>query len=475
MAAALRGGEWDLIISDFSLPRFGALGALDLRRDLGADVPILIVSGTIEEEDAVECLRRGAEDFITKSRLARLGPAIERSLREAQERKARRTAEERLRQSQKMEAIGLLAGGVAHDFNNLLGVIQGYGELLQKDPGDEGTNRRRIDQILQATQRGGALTRQLLAFSRQQPIESRSLDLNEVVIGVETLLSRLIGEDIEVKTVLFKALHPVKADPAEIEQVLLNLAVNARDAMPGGGLLIIETSNVDLSEAYVLSHPDGRGGPHVLLTVSDTGHGMDAATVAHAFEPFFTTKESGKGTGLGLATVYGIARKAGGHVGVYSEPGRGTTFKVYLPRTERAVAAPERRSEREAAPTGSETVLLVEDEEALRTVIGELLEQGGYRVIEGPSPEAALEAAAKHEGPIHLVLTDLVMPRISGFEVVARLEKARPGVRVLFMSGYTSATAQSQASLPALRAFLQKPFSGEALLRSVREVLDSPA
>ena len=473
MAAALGTKSFDLIISDFSLPRFGALEALELREEMGVDLPILVVSGTIEEEDAVECLRRGAEDFITKSRLARLGPAIERSLREAGERKARRLAETRLRQSQKMEAIGLLAGGVAHDFNNLLGVIQGYGELLLRHPKDEGTRQRRIEQILEATRRGAALTRQLLAFSRQQPIEARSIELNAVVKGVETLLHRLIGEDIEVTTVLAERLHPVKADPTEVEQVLLNLAVNARDAMKDGGRLIIETSNVHLDDSHVRSHPDGRGGPHVLLTVSDTGHGMDDSVLAHVFEPFFTTKESGKGTGLGLATVYGIVRRAGGHVGVYSEPGRGTTFKVYLPRTDEVVAVARARSEREASPTGSETVLLVEDDQALRAVIGELLTQGGYRLIGGPDPEAALQSAEKHDGPIHLVLTDLVMPRMSGLEVVARLATTRPRTRVLFMSGYTSTAAENHASLPAHHAFLQKPFSQDALLRKVREVLDA--
>ena len=472
MAAALKAGPWDLIISDFSLPQFNAREALALRRELGVDLPFLIVSGTIEEEDAVESLRNGADDFITKGRLARLGPAIERSLREAEQRKARRLAEERLRQAQKMEAIGQLAGGVAHDFNNLLGVIQGYGELLLKDPPGEETRRRRVDQILKAAQRGAALTRQLLAFSRQQPPETRSLNLNTVVIGVEPMLTRLIGEDVEIATRLSDRLHLVKADPAQIEQVLLNLAVNARDAMKGGGRLIIETSNVDLDESYVLSHPDASQGPHVLLAVSDTGHGMDAETLSHIFEPFFTTKEMGKGTGLGLATVYGIAHKGGGHVGVYSEPGRGTTFKVYLPHTEEGLAPPTPPTP-EVRRTGSETVLLLEDEPALQLVIRELLQEGGYAVIAGPNPEAALAAAEEHAGVVHLILTDLVMPRVNGPEAVARIRAGRPQVKVLYMSGYTNAAAEHQASLPEGHAFLQKPFSLDALLRKVREVLDA--
>jgi signal transduction histidine kinase len=475
MAAALAAAQWDLIISDYALPQFGALEALALRQELSLDLPFLIVSGTIQEEEAVASLRQGADDFITKGRLARLGPAIERSLRESGERKARRAAEERLRQAEKMEAIGQLAGGVAHDFNNLLGVIQGYGELLLKDPPEGKTRHQRVAQILDAAQRGAALTRQLLSFSRQQPLDARALDLNTVVKGLEPMLTRLIGEDVEISMRLSERLHLVKADPAQVEQVLLNLAVNARDAMKRGGRLIIETSNVDLDEAYVLSHPDARRGAHVLLAVSDTGHGMDADTIIHIFEPFFTTKELGKGTGLGLATVYGIVRKSGGHLGVYSEPERGTTFKVYLPRTEEGLAATAARPTPEACPTGSETVLLVEDEPALREVIRELLQAGGYVVIGGPGPEAAIAAAEAHAGPIHVMLTDLVMPRVTGLEAAARIRTTRPGLRVLYMSGYTSAAAEQLAALPERHAFLQKPFSLDALLRKLREVLDSPS
>jgi two-component system cell cycle sensor histidine kinase/response regulator CckA len=288
------------------------------------------------------------------------------------------------------------------------------------------------------------------------------------------MLTRLIGEDVEVATLLSDRLHLVKADPAQVAQVLLNLAVNARDAMKGGGRLIIETRNVDLDDSYVLSHPDASRGPHVLLAVSDTGHGMKPETLSHIFEPFFTTKESGKGTGLGLATVYGITRRSGGHVGVYTEPGRGTTFKVYFPRTEETLAAAPAPPDPEASRTGSETVLLVEDEDSLRAVIGELLQQGGYKVIDGPTPEATLAAAEAHDGPIHLVLTDLVMPRVSGMAAAARIRARRPDVKVLYMSGYTNAAAAHQASLPANHAFLQKPFSLDVLLRKLREVLDSP-
>lgn len=475
MAAALAGQQWDLVISDFSLPRFNAREALAVRRELGPDLPFLIVSGTIQEEEAVESLRQGADDFITKGRLARLGPAIERSLRESEERKARHAAEGRLRQVQKMEALGQLAGGVAHDFNNLLGVIQGYGELLLKDPAGDGIRRERVDQILQAAQRGAALTRQLLAFSRQQPLEATSLDLNTVVSGLQPMLTRLIGEDVEIATRLAEGLHLVKADPAQVEQVLLNLAVNARDAMKGGGRLTIATSNVDLDELYVRSHPDASRGLHALLAVSDTGHGMNPETLSHVFEPFFTTKPAGKGTGLGLATVYGIVRRSGGHLGVDTQPGRGTTFKVYLPRTEEGLTAAPPRPSAEATGTSTETVLVVEDEPALRAVIRELLQEGGYTVIDGPNPEATLAAADDHAGSIHLMLTDLVMPRVSGQEAATRVRARRPDVKVLYMSGYMDAGAEHQASLPENHAFLQKPFSLDGLLRKVREVLDSPS
>ena len=474
LAAALHRGGWDLVISDFLLPDLTALEALALCRDLQVELPFLIVSGTIEEEDAVESMRLGAHDFITKGRLARLGPAIARGLREYEERRALRAAEERLRQSQKMEAIGQLAGGVAHDFNNLLGVIQGYGELLLRDMGGDERSRGRVEHILQAAQRGAGLTRQLLAFSRQQPLEARPLDLNAVVTGIESMLRRLIGEHVQVVTALAPDLHRVSADQGQIEQVLLNLAINARDAIGGTGRLIFETSNVDLSDVYAFSHPEVRPGSYAMLAVSDTGHGMDAETLGRAFEPFFTTKEPGKGTGLGLATVYGIVRQSGGHIVAYSEKGRGTTFKIYLPRTEETGAAAPSPPAPERPSRGTETVLLVEDDETLREVIRDLLEEGGYTVVDGETPEKALDAAARHAGPIHLVLTDLVMPRIGGGEAAARVHASHPEAKVLYMSGYTGAAAEHNGPLAGRQPFLQKPFSLETLLRKLREVLDSP-
>jgi signal transduction histidine kinase len=474
MTDALRDGHWDVIISDFSMPQFSAPEALAVCRERGVELPFIIVSGTIGEEEAVDSMRAGAHDFVVKGRLARLGPAIERGLREFQERRALRATEDRLRQAQKMEAIGQLAGGIAHDFNNLLGVIVGHGELLLRKLPPDDRRRTRVESILDAASRGAALTRQLLIFSRQQPVEARPVDLNSVVLGIERMLNRVIGEDIEIATELDENLARVSADPAQLEQVLMNLAINARDAMRRGGRLILETANVELDDGYARSHPDARAGPYAMLAVSDTGHGMDADTLSHIFEPFFTTKEVGKGTGLGLATVYGIVRQSGGHVAVYSEPGKGTTFKVYLPPTRAASAPAATVPRQEVARTGTETVLVVEDDAPLRSVVHQVLEGAGYQVIDGVDPEAALAAARQHAGPVHLVLTDVVLPGLSGPELAARVLAGRPSARVLYMSGYTGTAAGHHAALPPGQAFLQKPFSVDTLLRRVRETLDAP-
>jgi signal transduction histidine kinase len=472
MASALER-EWDVIITDYSLPQFDARAALELRRERRPDIPVIVVSGTISEEDAVESMRLGADDFISKGRFARLGPAIDRSRRDAQERQARRLAEARLGQFQKMEAIGQLAGGVAHDFNNLLGVIQGYGDLLAKHLSHDAAGGKRVEQILQATRRAAALTRQLLTFSRQQPLEAKPLDLNGVISGIDPLLRRLIREDIEIVTVLGEGLHLVMADSTHVEQVLMNLAINARDAIDEWGRITIETGNVELDETYVGAHPDANVGPHVMLAVSDTGRGMDAETLSHVFEPFYTTKERSKGTGLGLATVYGIVRQSGGHVAVYTESGRGTTFKVYLPRTDDAPAALPTPDTEGVTGRGSETIVIVEDEPALRTVIHDLLEDGGYVIVDGETPEASVAAAERHPGPIHLVLTDLVMPHMSGRDAAHRIQRVHGQAKVLFMSGYATAVAGLQGGLPLGQPFLQKPFTQDMLFRKVREVLNS--
>jgi two-component system, cell cycle sensor histidine kinase and response regulator CckA len=465
---------WDLIVSDYSLPQFDALAALQVARERKLDLPFIIVSGTISEEEAVESMRQGADDFITKGRLARLGPAIVRGQREHAERHALREAEERLRQAQKIEAVGQLAGGVAHDFNNLLGVIQGSGEMVLRSLPPAVPQRKHTEEILKAAARGAALTRQLLTFSRRQPMEPRVLELSHAVGNVEAMLRRLIAEDVEIVVGSDGLGGRVKADPTHIEQVVMNLAINARDAMPQGGRLVIHTSNVDLDADYGRSHPDAVPGPHVRLTVSDTGTGMSPETLGHVFEPFFTTKEVGKGTGLGLATVHGIVRQSGGHLTFHSELGRGTTVHVLLPRVEESATYPAAAPPDAPATAGSETILLIEDEASLREVIADELAYGGYTVLSGATAEEALAAAARHQGPIHLLITDLVMPGIDGREAAIRVRTARPDVRVMYMSGYHP-TNVGLEPVDAREAFLQKPFGLDALLRKVREVLDGPA
>jgi signal transduction histidine kinase len=385
----------------------------------------------------------------------------------------KRNLEAQLAQAQKMEAVGQLAGGVAHDFNNLLGVITGYSELLIKDIGPKHAGHPRLEQIKKAADRGASLTRQLLAFSRKQVLQPRVIDLNDVVSDVEKMLRRLIGENIQFVTVFNSSIGRVRADPGQIEQVIVNLVVNARDAMPKGGRLILGTDSADLDLLYTRSRAEVAPGHYVVLSVSDTGHGMDAATAAHIFEPFFTTKEPGKGTGLGLATVYGIVKQSGGHVNVYSEPGRGTTFRIYLPRVdaeaEQPVATPA-----SPPPRGTETILLLEDADALRMLVREVLEDSGYTVVEGGTPEKALANARQHPGPIHAILTDVVLPQMSGPEFATQLASLRPGVRVLFMSGYTDDAIGDHDLLDPEAAFIQKPFTADTLLRKMREVLDGP-
>jgi two-component system cell cycle sensor histidine kinase/response regulator CckA len=383
-----------------------------------------------------------------------------------------RSLENQFRQAQRMEAVGRLAGGVAHDFNNILTAITGYSDLLLDDLGPKDPKRSDVEEIKAAALRAAALTRQLLAFSRKQVLQTRVLDLNGVVQTLDKMLHRLIGEDVKLELSLASALGAVRADPGQIEQVIMNLAVNSRDAMPTGGSLTIETANVDLDEAYAREHAGASPGRYVMLAVSDTGIGMDAETRSQIFEPFFTTKELGKGTGLGLATVYGIVKQSGGYVWVDSEPGRGATFKIYLPRVEEAVegAVPETREQ--PVTGGRETVLLAEDDPSVRAVVSDVLARKGYRVLRAPDGQAALQMARGQPGEIHLLLTDLVMPGMTGRELVETLSVERPGLRVLYMSGYTDDTVVRHGVLEEGMPYLQKPFTPQALALKVREVLD---
>jgi len=386
----------------------------------------------------------------------------------------RRTLEEQLRQSQKMEAIGQLAGGIAHDFNNLLTAIIGYSDLSLMPLKTADPLRHYIGEIKKAGERAADLTRQLLAFSRKQVLQPKILDLNAVVADLEKMLQRLIGEDVELRTILDAKLGNIKADPGQIEQVIMNLAVNARDAMPAGGKLTIETANVYFNEGYTTRHIDVTPGAYIMMAVSDTGTGMDAATQKRIFEPFFTTKAVGKGTGLGLSTVYGIVKQSGGNIWVYSEPGWGTVFKVYLTRVGEDAQRYKPVGDQEEVFQGTETVLLTEDEEVVRKLARQVLEMYGYRVLEANNGGAALLICERYEESIDLLVTDVVMPEMSGRALSDRLSQLRPDMRVLYMSGYTDNAIIHETVLDEKSNFIQKPFAPDLLARKVREVLDAP-
>ncbi|HKY21459.1 MAG TPA: response regulator [Vicinamibacterales bacterium] len=587
----------DVILADFNLPTFSVYRALELLKARNIRVPLIVVSGSIQEDTAIQVLHCGAADYLLKDRLARLGQAVQRvidqrrlldekhtaeaALKESEERTRfaleaarvgvweaslttdttrwsataealhglspgsfggtfaafldrihpddrervrteaqrhhpdwtilyrtnwpdgtlhwisetgrtffdesgtpiraagismdvteRQHLEEENRQSQKVEAIGQLAGGIAHDFNNLLTAIQGYAELLCDDLGAESPHQRDLREIRMAADRAASLTRQLLAFSRRQILNPRLIDLRESLRGLESMLNRLIGEHITVTLRMADKLACVKADPGQIEQVILNLALNARDAMPDGGSLLLEVATVELDNAYGRRHISVLPGHYVMLAVSDTGVGMDSATQRRIFEPFFTTKPEGRGTGLGLSTVYGIVKQSGGYIWVYSEPGKGTTFKVYLPSVDEPA---DETSEAVVLDvlTGTETVLVVEDEPGVRELVRKVLERHGYVVLLAASPHEALETAQRHDGPIHLLATDVVMPEMSGQALARQVAGSRPQMRVLYMSGYTDNAIVHHGVLHPDTPFLQKPFTPQALARKVRMVLDS--
>jgi two-component system, cell cycle sensor histidine kinase and response regulator CckA len=385
----------------------------------------------------------------------------------------RKQLEDQLRQAQKMEAVGRLAGGVAHDFNNMLAVIASYSELLLRQLDPDSPLHRYADEIKQATHRTSTLTRQLLAFARRQVLQPQVLDLNAVVATLERMLRRLIGEDITLVAHLDPTLGQIRADPGQLEQVLLNLAINARDAMAQGGRLTLETANLELDDAYARQRINVRPGPYVMLAVSDTGCGMDAKTLSHTFEPFFTTKEPGQGTGLGLSTVYGIVTQSGGAIEVTSEPGRGTTFMIYLPRVADGGAVEPSARRPEKMLHGGETILVVEDEAKVRAATREILRLAGYRVLEAGSGEEAMRASERYAGPIHLLLSDMVMSGMSGPEVAQQLLGTRPAMKVLYMSGYPAEAIVHRGLEGLGQDFLQKPFTLEALTYKVREVLDA--
>ncbi len=482
MLECLKAKPWDIVLSDWSMPEFGALAALKLLRETAPDIPFIIVSGTIGEETAVDAMRAGAQDYVLKDKLGRLPLAIQRELRERAARheaeagrtraeKALRQSEEQLRQAQKMEAVGRLAGGVAHDFNNLLSVILTYVEMAAGTLEADDPVREDLMEAYTAATRAAALTRQLLLFSRQQPTETLVVDLHELLQGLNKMIWRIVGEDVDLVLVPPPAPGRVKVDPTHIEQVIMNLVVNARDAMPTGGKLTIETMNVvvgrglrgpaRLGEAGKLRHDGGHR----------HGMGMTADVQARIFEPFYTTKELGKGTGLGLSTVFGIVLQSEGRIWVYSEPGVGTTFKIYLPRVDAKV------DEVRPAPTpvtlqGSETVLLVEDEDQVRTAAFNILSKYGYKVFSAARADEALALCEKHPGKIDLLLTDVDMPQMSGPELARRLTALRPELKVICMSGYTDDSVVRHGVTDSGMAYLQKPFTPQLLAHRVRAVLD---
>jgi PAS domain S-box-containing protein len=398
---------------------------------------------------------------------------IQCNIRDITARKRAEQVGEQLRQSQKMEAVGQLAGGVAHDFSNLLGVMIGYCELLELQLVPDDSKRRMVEQVHKAGALAAVLTRQLLAFSRRQILRPLVLDLNGLVTEMETMLRRLIGENVEITTSLPPDLGRIKADPIQIEQILMNLAVNARDAMPDGGSFTIETINVEVDDSHARPHAEVKPGSYVMLAISDTGVGMDSETQAHIFEPFFTTKELGKGTGLGLSTVYGIVKQSAGYIYVHSEQGRGTTFKLYLPRVDAEVQM--RKAEKALSIHGrGETILLVEDNEPLREMAREMLKGLGYAVLDSGHPAEAIRTAERHEGPIPLLITDVVMPGVNGRVLAETLTAVRPEMKVLYTSGYTDDACIERGALEAGCPLLEKPYTRDALAKRVRELLDSP-
>ena len=468
---ALRARHPEMRTGYFDDPRprsMGAAGvALSARRKDGTEFPAEISLSPLEAEEGT-LVSAAVRDVTDRKRLEqRRADAVSEQYRADLGK-----AEEQLRRSQKMEAVGRLAGGIAHDFNNLLTAILGYSELALARLDERDPLHRDLKEIRKAGERAGSLTRQLLVFSRHEIVKPQILDVNAVVQDLDRMLRRLIGEDVDLRVSIDRGLGQVKLDRGYLEQVIVNLSVNARDAMPGGGALTIETTNVSLAQGASGVRGDVKPGRYVMIAVSDTGSGMTSEVLAHIFEPFFTTKESGKGTGLGLSTVYGIVEGGGGHIGVYTELGRGSVFKVYLPRVDEAVS----QTARVVPPTrtsGTETILLVEDEELVRNLAHHVLSDRGYRVLVASSGGEAFYLCEQRPDPIHLLVTDVVMPGLSGPELAARLQAERPDLKVLYMSGYTGGALQHTAALASGHAFLQKPFTPIALAQAVRQVLDT--
>jgi two-component system cell cycle sensor histidine kinase/response regulator CckA len=474
MRGALSSARWDVILSDYMLPKFSCHRALEILQESGADIPFISISGTVSEETILTALRAGARDYVMKDNLARLPSAIEREMREAENRKQRRRLEAQLQQAGKMEAIGRLAGGVAHDFNNLLTVISGFAQLalLDENPAQAG-----LEQILLAAERATQLTRQLLAFSRQQTLAPKVFDLNRLVTDMEPMLQRLLGENIQMTFRSSPEPVDVKADPGQMEQVLLNLVINASDAMPGGGKLVVSTSRRTL-EGKAAEMQGLSDGEYCVLSVSDTGEGIPPEAFPHIFEPFFTTKPEGKGTGLGLATVYGVLQQSGGAIHAYSEKGFGTSMICFIPRSGAGVQ-PEKSVNEAPLASGTETVLVAEDDATVLRIVADSLEARGFKVLMATSAEEALQILRQRHssnqgtGGVDLMISDVVMPGMAGPVLADKAAEFMPNLRVLFMSGYTEDAVRHDGLVPGERAFIQKPFAPGDLVRKVRTLLDA--
>jgi two-component system cell cycle sensor histidine kinase/response regulator CckA len=470
MKAALEK-PWDIVISDYSMPGFSGVEALEILRAKDSETPFLYVSGTIGEDNAVSALKSGAQDYLVKGKLTRLLPAIERELRDVQERRERHRLEVQVHQLQRFEAIGRLAGGIAHDFNNVIGAVLGWAEIGYQELPEGHKTRERLLKIQQQAKRASGLTRQLLAFARRQVLQPQNLDVNLLIKETVSLLAKIIGEQIQIELALAPDLQPAWADGTQIEQVIMNLCLNARDAMPKGGRIKIATQMVDISSDAATTRHYFRPGRFVHIAVADQGTGMDAQTLEHIFEPFFTTKEVGKGTGLGLATVYGIVKQHEGIIDVLSEVGKGTEFRIYLPPGSGEAQAAERRV---AVPVkhGTETILIADDHEGVREAAREMLEPLGYNIILAGSGLEAVEIFENRRDEIDLVVLDVVMPTMTGLHAYEKMLVMKPRLRAVFTSGYTVEAESLQAMRRRGVSVLQKPYSSSDLGRQIRAVLD---
>lgn len=471
--SASLGDRIDLIFSDFHLPQFNPFRAMELLQKTNLDIPFVIVSGTIGEEHVVDILKAGATDYVLKDHIARLGPVVRRALRESAERAERRKLHEQFLQAQKMESIGQLAGGVAHDFNNLLTVIQGHASIMRAKGGLSDEVKGSVNQILLAAERATTLTRQLLTFSRKQAAQPRVLDLNDIVANLTKMLKHILREDVSLHVNYGASAFLVRADAGMMEQVLMNLTINARDAMSQGGKLIISTSDESIGPEYVQLNPQGSVGDFVCLCVTDTGEGIPPENLARIFEPFFTTKPVGQGTGLGLATVYGIVRQHNGWITVYSEIGKGTVFRIYLPAAKEREDAKVDRPLNQTVRGGNETILLIEDEGPLRALDRSILEGYGYEVVEAENAGTAMDRWREHHNRISLVLTDIVIPGgANGPDLAKKFHAEKPDLRVIFSSGYSMDVVEKDFELREGVNFLQKPYSPHRLAQTVRDVLE---